>query len=72
MEHFVFKEYYYLLYQEILKENPTLANNFLIDLITFFYEEKHLSCSNGFIRALVESIDLKELDDDDIKELNEY
>lgn len=73
MEHFVFKESYYNLYKRLLEEEGALtADAFLIDLINYAYEGKHINTADSYITALVEIIDFKELDDNDLYELNEY
>lgn len=72
MEHFVFKKSYYNLYQKLLEKDTSTANAFLIDLINYAYEGKHINTADSYMTALVEVIDFKELDDNDLYELNEY
>ena len=72
MEHFVFKKSYYNLYKKLLEEDTSTANTFLIDLINYAYEGKHINTAGSYMTALVEVIDFKELDDNDLYELNEY
>lgn len=72
MEHFVFKKSYYNLYKKLLEKGVLMADAFLIDLISYAYEGKHIGTADSYITALVEVIDFKELDDNDLYELNEY
>ena len=72
MEHFVFKKSYYNLYKKLLEKGALTADAFLIDLIGYAYEGKHISTADSYITTLVEVIDFKELDDTDLYELNEY
>lgn len=72
MEHFVFKKSYYNLYKKLLEKDTLTADAFLLDLIDYAYEGKHINTADGYIAALVEVIDFKELDDNDLYELNEY
>lgn len=70
MEHFIFKKSYYNLYKKLLEKGAVTADTFLVDLINYVYEGKHLNAADSYITALVEVIDFKELDDNDLYELN--